>query len=138
MRGLSIIGVALLIIGAGLVGFNVFSGLNLVDRHTEFAQSHLIRGISIVIASILGNLFILRAAPILAENRSLQTGAQVLIAPQGFQLSLASIFVSVIGMITGTIANPGSFPLLHGILAFLLLALLVLTSAFWSWQISKL
>lgn len=125
-----------LLIASLFVTMNIFSGLALVDRDVGQAEWHLLRGISIVVCSIFGNLILLKKWQTHKEQQALRSEI-VHQVPGLSQMAIATLVVSIISLITGTISNPGSFPLLHGVLGFSLVALVLSTTLSWAYVIFR-
>lgn len=117
-------------VAAVLAVFNIFSGLALVDRELNQSEPHLIRAIALLVVSITGHLMILRADQRAREEAALQNRSMQ--KSELLQtLTFGNLILAVVALITGTIANPGSFPWLHGLLGYGLVTLLVLSSLSW-------
>lgn len=125
----TVAGLFLLLIAIGLSVMNVFSGFALIERQTEYSEGHLIRGILIVLCSIIGNLILIRQMQLAREKEFLESkDAEKPRSPDSSlsqNVIVLSLIVSVIALITGTISHPGSFPLLHGGLGFALIVTLL-------------
>jgi len=73
---------------------------------------------------------LLKALRRLKEDKALEEGSELNIAPLQ-QLGIICLITCIISLITGTISNPGSFPWLHGLLGFSLVALLLSSTFYW-------
>jgi|GEM_PF-5989727 len=153
MKTLILLGLLFIFASLVLVVFNIISGLNLSFHQAVGSESHLVRGIALSLSAIIGNLLLLREARLwieteysdaLENTNSAKADQKMEKLYQDRQIvlpyALGSIFLSLICLITGTISYSGQFPIVHGVLGFLLGATLVVTNIQWwrfLWKLSR-
>lgn len=147
MRKLWTIGLMAFAIAILCASLNVLSGFALTNRIESAAEGHLIRGIAVCVFSFMGHILCL-----LASDRATQklrekwveaaSAHQVVHIRQSQEMahlwSWLAAGAVVPSLITGTIAQPGSFPVVHGVLGFALIVAGVVAVTFWLRYILKL
>jgi hypothetical protein len=126
---------------------NVLSGFALTNRIESAAEGHLIRGIAACVFSFTGHILCLLASD-RATQKLREKWAEETSPNRGDLLrqsqELAHLWswlaagAVVPSLITGTVAQPGSFPVVHGVLGFAFIVAGVVAIAFWLRYILKL
>lgn len=124
------IGFLLLTFSLVLIALNIISGLKLSYRELQSAEIHLFQAIGIILCTVVGNLLLFKDSENSIQEKQLEWMENENNKPQieklqrmkekCFPSAIVAILACLVSLVTGTIAHPGQFPLLHGGLGFIL------------------
>lgn len=128
-------GITCLLLGALSAGWNIYSGLSLSSSHHASPEFHLIRGIATCVFALAGGILLISLGHRLYDDarRALARGEKTHLPIEEIERRLqrgiraAWVCVGAVfpSLITGTLAQGGSFPILHGVLGFGLVTIYV-------------
>lgn len=127
---------------------NILSGLALAEHSSQLAQWHLIRAIFMVALGIISSAALI----FLTQKRQDQILKSILLRDPKARLtppkemkivhaaSFGLILLLLMGLLSGSTATAGRFPLLHSVFGFAVVALFMGNLFLWAvvnWKISK-
>jgi len=118
------------------MSLNVWTGWQLSGMESPGAltERHFLQALALVAGILGGNIWLFHLSQKRIENslsdENLAKRLQI-IRRQTFPWALISMMLCLVSLITGSIAHPGSFPFLHGILGFSVLATSIVSFVNW-------
>ncbi|PIR23754.1 MAG: hypothetical protein COV44_00985 [Deltaproteobacteria bacterium CG11_big_fil_rev_8_21_14_0_20_45_16] len=136
MRVSNWLALSVLFLSLVAMSLNIWTGWQLsgIESPGALTERHFLQALALVGGILGGNIWLFSLSQKRIENSlSDENIARRLIKVrrQTFPWALISMMLCLISLITGSIAHPGSFPFLHGILGFSVLGSSIVSFVNW-------